>query len=189
MHRDEVGAMIVRDVASPRTAVWISRHDIALRWRLLDLWMIAVGVAAAVTVVVVLVYRLLWLVLGWFGAPEQYPAWNSIWSVLATFVVILVLVVLLFAGFSVRDVRRGASWVRRHANPGAVLEIRYLSDALQVATADGIVDYWYDHIEWVRVRERTVALYGQFRLRVLPRELFPPGALAFLESTAGVKVR
>ncbi|MFF3571613.1 hypothetical protein ACFYXQ_27920 [Nocardia jiangxiensis] len=79
--------------------------------------------------------------------------------------------------------------MRRCANPGAVLAIRYLSDALQVAAADGIVDYWCNHIEWVRVRARTFALYGQFRLRVLSRELFPAGDSVFLESTAGVQVR
>lgn len=184
MHRDQDGAMVVRYSAGPQTALWITRDELLLRWRRSEVWLIAAGVTAVITA-----FRFVRVLIWDTGSPGRSYLWSSVATVVVTTLAIYVGIVLILAWFSLLEYRRGANRVRRYANPGAVLQVRYLSDGVELTTATESVAYPYDRIKRIRLREHTVALSGGFGLRVLPLELFPAEALSFLERSATGAVR
>ncbi|MFX0577625.1 hypothetical protein [Nocardia nepalensis] len=184
MYRDQAGAMVVRCTAGPQTAVRITRDELALKWRGPEVWLIAAGVTAVITG-----YRLIRYLISRSGSPGQYYTWTSGFAVAVTAIASYVGVLVVLAVLSLLEVRRGSPRVRRYANPGAVLQLRYLSDGLELTTAVESVTYPYGRIKRIRVQEHTVAVSDQSSLRVLPRELFPAEALSFLAHSTGVKPR
>lgn len=176
IHQDQVGATVVRYVAGPRTAVWITRDELLLRWRGLEVWLIAAGVTAVITA-----YRAINHLIRQTGSPGRYLTWTSLFAAVATTAAIYAGVLACLAAFSFREGRHGSRRVWQYANPGAVLQLRFLADGFELMTATEFVAYPYAMIQRIRVREHTVALSGGIGLRVLPRELFPPEAIAFVE--------
>lgn len=176
--------MVVRYPAGPQTAVWITRDELALKWRRHEVWLIAAGVT-----LIIMGYRLLRYLISLTVSPGRYRTWTSGFAVVVTTLAIYVGVLVVLAALSVLEARRGSPRVRRYADPGAVLQLRYLSDGLELTTAVESVTYPYDRIKRIRIQEHTVAVSGELGLRVLPRELFPAEALSFLERSTAVRLR
>ncbi|WP_433193840.1 hypothetical protein ACQP1G_34350 [Nocardia sp. CA-107356] len=176
--------MVVRYTAGAQAAVRITRDELALKWRRPEVWLIAAGVSA-----VIMAYRFVRYLISQAGSPGRYYTWTSGFAVVVTAIAIYAGVLVILVVLSLLEVRRGSPRVRRYANPGAVLQIRYLSDGLELTTAVESVTYPYSQIKRIRIQEHTVALSGEIGLRVLPCELFPADALSFLERSAAVRPR
>ncbi|MEU1210530.1 hypothetical protein [Nocardia sp. NPDC005825] len=174
--QDQAGATIVRFRAGPRTAVQITRGELAMRWRGSDVWLIAAAVTG-----VIMAYRLVKHLIWVAGSPGTYYTWTSIPAALATSAAIYIGVLLVFVCLSLREARHGSRKVRAYAYPGAALQVRYLSDGLEVTTTLSETTYPFAHCSRMRVRDNVVVLTGPFGQLVLPRELVPAGAISLLE--------
>ncbi|MGW4245156.1 hypothetical protein [Nocardia sp. NPDC004722] len=168
--------MVVRYTAGPHTAARITRDELALRWRGPEVWLLAAGVTAVITG-----YRFVRYLIADTASPGSYLTWTSPFAVVVTTAAIYAGIVVVLAVLSVMAARNGTLRVSRFANTGAVLQLRYVSDGLELTTATESVAYPFAGIRRIRLREHTVALSGGFALRVLPRELFPAEAISFLE--------
>lgn len=176
IYRDADGAMVVRHTAGPQTAVWITRDELAMKWRGPQVWLIAAGATAAV-----MALRFITFLIRRAGSPGSYYTWTSGFAVLMTTLTVFVGILVILVVFSLLDIRHGSRRVRRYASPGAELAVRYLSDGLELITETESTAYTYDRIKKIRIKEHTVTLSGDFGQRVLPRELFPAEAISFLE--------
>jgi hypothetical protein len=182
VYRDQAGATIVRFQAGPRTAVQITRGELALRWRGPQVWLLAAATAGAV-----MAYRLIVFLIRRAGSPGTYYTWTSLTAVLVTGAAIYIGVLLVFALLSLFEAQSGSRKVHAYAYPGAALQVRYLSDGLEVTTVLGVKPYPFADCSRIRVRDNVVALSGTFGQLVLPRELVPAGALSLLERSIAPK--
>ncbi|WP_297625778.1 hypothetical protein [Nocardia sp.] len=176
MFRDHTGAMVVRFAAGPQTAVRITRGELWMRWRSPWLWLIAAGVAAIAMICLVLK----------MAARPSGPGftsftWGSGTAVLVAAATIYVVVLLLFGMFSMQDARHGSQRVRRFASPGMVLQARYLSDGMEMTTPLGTRTYLFADFRKLSVDTHVVTLTAASHWLVLPRELVPAQAIAYLE--------
>ena len=73
---------------------------------------------------------------------------------------------------------------RRTGLPRSAM-VRYLDDGLELSTAIETVPFRYSDIRRLVAHKHTVLFTGDFGGRVLPRELFPPEALAYVQRSIG----
>ncbi|MEV6769338.1 YcxB family protein [Nocardia sp. NPDC051030] len=177
MYRDDFGAQVIRLVAGPDTARQITRAELPLMWRRPTVWLIAAAVAGAV-----MIYRFARYAANRTVGAGRSPLWQSLPEVLVITALTYIAVLVFFAIFSWQDSRTGSTRVRRYAYPGAVLQVRYLSDGMEVTTATGRTEYPYSRIKKIRRREHIVAFLNSTGFLVLPQEMVPAEAIAFIES-------
>ncbi|MFI5718685.1 hypothetical protein [Nocardia sp. NPDC051750] len=188
--RNQVGAMVVRCTAGPLTAAWITRHELALVWRRSWGWLIAAGIVFAIAACCVLLYLIAWT--GFLGTYYAWiPTMGALEVALVSYVGVIGIPTLLtiLVAVSLQDAGRGSARVRRYADPGAELQLRYLSDGLLLTTAARSVAIHYHRIGRIHIREHTVAVTGEAGEWVLPRELFPMEALRYLARTTATRIR
>ncbi|WP_157762672.1 hypothetical protein [Nocardia yamanashiensis] len=180
MWRDEAGAMVVRCVAGPKTALWITRAEHRKRW----FGPQPVVIAAGVTVVLLAVFFVKSLI-GSLSEPGGSLIWADPSFTVTVAVLLFVTVLIIFAVHTLLEMRKGSPRALRYANPGAVLQVRYLDDGLELSTAIETVPFRYSEIRRLVAHKHTVLFTGDFGGRVLPRELFPPEALAYVQRSIG----
>lgn len=170
----QADSMVVRCVATPETAVSITRGEIRMRWRSPWLWAMAAGVAGCT-----------FLFISAKTAVRQYPSgrlvvWGDGLTAAIVAAVCYVAVLLLFGWFSIVEARQGSKQARRYTVPGATLQARYSTDAVEVTTVLGTTAYRFVDIRRIFVHEHTIGLKGPGIGVVLPRELVPEQALSYL---------